>query len=235
MCEFFKWLVHPDNINANIFGLITVILSGGLSWIISALYFQKGNRDTLRATILHPMKRILNDSYSWNNYKALSDLYKDYGTKYLKDEERAIIDSLLEAYKKVCSYNYEFVCAESLFSYFKYKLEQKGIDTKPVPIYIDDELVDVDFPPDLLYIRDDLARVVRDYPPEHDEQNCKDRIIVLFNEYKTSCYTNEEITFFDDCALNDVLKKARNRIEWNEKFNTIKDAKQKFLSMKVLK
>ena len=46
MCEFFKWLVHPDNINANIFGLITVILSGGLSWIISALYFKKGNRDT---------------------------------------------------------------------------------------------------------------------------------------------------------------------------------------------
>jgi len=52
---------------------------------------------------------------------------------------------------------------------------------------------------------------------------CGDRII------------HEEITFFDDCALDDVLKKARNLIEWNEKFNTIKDAKQKFLSMKVLK
>ena len=31
------------------------------------------------------------------------------------------------AYKVVCTYSYSYVCAESLISYFKYKLTQNGI------------------------------------------------------------------------------------------------------------
>lgn len=43
MCDFFKWLIDPDNINSNIFGFITVLLSGLISWLISAIYFRIGN------------------------------------------------------------------------------------------------------------------------------------------------------------------------------------------------
>lgn len=34
--------------------------------------------------------------------------------------------------------------------YFNYKLKKNGIDTTPVPIYIEDELVDVEPPQDML-------------------------------------------------------------------------------------
>lgn len=82
MCDFFRWLFDPQNINANIFGMITVLLSGLTSWIISALYFWKGNRNALRLNVLFPIKRILKETKSWKNYKALEDLSKAYDAKY---------------------------------------------------------------------------------------------------------------------------------------------------------
>lgn len=44
--------------------------------------------------------------------------------KYLKSREHPIVDELLSAYQEVCRYKYEYVCAESLQSYFNYKLKK---------------------------------------------------------------------------------------------------------------
>ena len=66
----------------------------------------------------------------------LEDTSKTHDAKYLTKKERTALTAFLSAYKNVCSYNYSSVCAESLFSYFCYKLEQNGINTKPVPIEI---------------------------------------------------------------------------------------------------
>ena len=32
MCEYIKWIFNPDNINTNIFTVISVVLSGLISW-----------------------------------------------------------------------------------------------------------------------------------------------------------------------------------------------------------
>ena len=50
MCEYIKWIFNPDNINTNIFTVISVVLSGLISWGISAIYFSRGNRNNLRAS-----------------------------------------------------------------------------------------------------------------------------------------------------------------------------------------
>lgn len=118
MKEFFKWLIAPENLNANIFTSISVVLSGIISWGISAVYFSIGNRNNLRASVLHPMRRLLEGSPSGEKYRKLTELSKDDCMKYLSRKERPIIDELLSAYRDVCKYNYESVCAESLFSYF---------------------------------------------------------------------------------------------------------------------
>ena len=101
MCDFFKWLVNPDNINSNIYGLITVLLSGLVSWLISALYFRKGNRNALRLNVVFPIKRILKESKSWKNYRTLEDLSKSYETKYLTKGEQSLLNQFLLAYKDV--------------------------------------------------------------------------------------------------------------------------------------
>ena len=59
MCEYIKWIFNPDNINTNIFTVISVVLSGLISWGISAIYFSRGNRNNLRASVLCPIRRLL--------------------------------------------------------------------------------------------------------------------------------------------------------------------------------
>lgn len=235
MIEYFKWIIEPKNINSNIFTLISVLLSGIVSWVISAAYFYKGNRDNLRISMVYPIQRLLEKRPTWDKYMALTELAKDYSAKYLKNRERIVIDNLLLAYKSVCNYSYESVCAESLFSYFKYKLKKNGIDPSPIPVYIEGELVDVEFPPDMLYMQDELARVVEQYLPEFDTENCEKAIIKLFDIYTKKCYTDTKIIFFDDSSITNVLKKSKNRKGWNEKFNHYKEAKENFLNMKVVK
>ena len=229
MGQFFEWVLDPKNINANIFTLLSVVLSGLVSWIISAAYFSVGNRNTLKSAILHPVRRLLEQPPSWSNYRTLTELTKEHSIKYLQKCERSVLDELLLAYEDVCRYNYAAVCAESLSSYFKNKLKKNGIDPSPIPIYIEDELVGVDVPADMLYFKDDLARAVMQYPPEYDTDNFTKVVQSLFKHYCKTCYTDKEIVFFDDHAILTVLKRAKIRSEWDEKFRRYRSAKEAFL------
>lgn len=235
MAEFIAWIFAPQNANSNTFALLTVIMSGVISWIISAIYFHIGNRNNLIASVIQPMKRILSESYSWKNYKMLEELLTSYSAKYLWPWERSKTEMLLSAYKEVCTYDYDHVCASSLFSYFKYKLKQNGVEPAVVPIYIDDELVDVDVPADLLYMEDDLARVINRYPPGYDTDNCTESVVAIFNAYCKKNYTDKAIVFFDDYDLESVLKNSRVRADWDKKLDEMKAARTTFEEMSVTK
>ena len=122
-----------------------------------------------------------------------------------------------------------------MFSYFCYKLEQNGINTKPIPIEIDGEIVDYDIPTNLLYLRDDLFKIIEDRPFEYDEEGrTTDMVKALFDEYCKRYFSDKKIDYFDDYSLEQVLK-SKNRTEWDEKLTAYKIAKEKFLALKVLK
>ena len=230
MGKFFAWLFTCEHI----FTLVTVLLSGLISWGISAAYFKKSNRNALRLNVLFPMKRIISEPRSWKNYKILEDTSKEHDSKYLTKKERTSLTTFLSAYKSVCSYSYSSVCAESLFSYFCYKLEKNGINTKPVPIEIDDEIVDYDIPSELLYLRDDLSKIIEDRPYEVDEDGSTTDIIkALFETYCKNYFSDKKIDYFDDFSLDEVLKKSRARNEWGEKLSANNLAKETFLGLKV--
>jgi len=124
MFDFFRWLVNPDNINSNIFGLITVVLSGLVSWLISALYFRKGNRNSLRINIIFPIKNILKEPRSWKSYKVLEELSKSYDAKYLTKHELTLLNQLLSAYKVVCTYGWQNVVYNCHHTKFPRKASQ---------------------------------------------------------------------------------------------------------------
>lgn len=234
--SFGQWLIDPENINSNIFTLITVVISGIISWGISALYFHCGNRNNVTASLLHPMKRILEEPFSWNNYKSLEEIYRGYSAKYLKKGERKAIDNLLSAYKEVCPYDHDRICAEALFSYFIYKLKTNGINPKPVPIYFEDEQIDQDFPDGIYSMTRSLQEIISGYNPEcDDETDYKTRIICTYNLFKRECYSDQAITYFDDYSLEEVLQNSKIRIDWDNKFKLAKKAKREFLSLKALK
>ena len=71
-------------LNANTFTLLTVVLSGIISWIISAIYFYIGNRNDLKSSLLHPMKKQLAEPYSRDKYRILEEIYRGFNA-YCKE------------------------------------------------------------------------------------------------------------------------------------------------------
>lgn len=220
-----EWLIDEDRL----FTIITVIASGLISLGISALYFKKSNRNALLSEILYPLCRILEEDYSWKNYSLLSEISSKYNSKYLKRKEQKAINSLLSAYKTVCRYKYETVCADSLFSYFCYKLEQNGINTKIEPIYCDGEIVDLVIPSDVYHnITDSLAQAIENNPPDFNEESCLEVVQIIFKDYCKNHFSDKKIVFFDDYSLEEVLTKAKNSVEWSEKLSNFEKARAVF-------
>lgn len=195
MCEYIKWIFNPDNINTNIFTVISVVLSGLISWGISAIYFSRGNRNNLRASVLCPIRRLLeNNPITNENYRKLAEYTKDYSMKYLKSREHPIVDELLSAYQEVCRYKYEYVCAESLQSYFNYKLKKWNRYDSCTYLYW---RWTCGCWTTARYVKfcDDLERAIEQFPPEYDDERCLDAVTKLFRHYCKRCYTDKDIIF----------------------------------------
>ena len=209
MEEFIKWFL--ENWNANIFTLFTVLLSGIISLIISAAYYRKGNRNNLKMSVIHPIISILNDSYSRNNYKKIEEIAREYSVRYFKKKELKKLNSLLEAYKEISVYNDIQINANSLFSYFEYKLEKEGINTKPFPIEYEGEVVATQYPPDLFYLSEDLEDVLKQYDPDYEPDECEARLISTYESYCKKYYTSKKITYFDDYTLKQVFENTSTK------------------------
>ena len=223
------------NLFSNCFTLITVVLSGIISLIISAAYYHKGNRNNLKMSVIHPIIRILEDTYSRKNYDKLCEIAKDYSTRYLYKSETQKLNALLHAYKEVSSYNDVTVNADILFSYFEYKLKKNQINPKPVLIEHEGEIVYSDYPPDVFYLSQDLEKTLRRYDPNFEPDECKGAVISLYEKYCEEYYTSEKINYFDDYTLNEVLKKSEIRVKWDKRFNVAKKAKEQFFKLKIAK
>lgn len=235
MKEFFAWIVTPANINANIFTFLTVLFSGIISWAISFTFYHKGNRDGLTATILQPMKEALSGPYTKEKFKELEALYRGYSSKYLHANEREIIRSLLQAYKDVYYYNHDYVSAECLFYYFVEKARQNGITPEIEPQEINDEIVGMQIPYQLNSdMVESLYTALKKHPLDYDEENCVWAITSIFNSFCSQYFSSKKITYFDDCTLKDVLTNSVVRENWDKKFDTLKQAKDSFMKLKLL-
>ena len=101
-------------------------------------------------------------------------------------------------------------------------------------IYIDGEVVDFDVPVDMLYFDEDIERIVEQYLPEWDTDNCENAVLKIFNIYCKKYYTNKKINFFDDKSLLMVIRTSQYRNKWKEKFNNYRIAKENFLQIKCV-
>lgn len=231
-----EWFI--DNLYSNIFTIITVVISCAASYGISALYFHIGNRNNLKMTLIHPIKRIVKDEkISRENYKLIGAASKDYCSRYLHSGERKTINNLIEKYGKVTTYNEIRANADSLFSYFLYTLEKNKIETRVVPLVIEDETVDMELPSDLYYLTHDLElNLQQNYYDEcNEESNITEIVSRLFEHYCKTNYTDRKIEYFKDHSFHDVLKKSENKAKWDKCFNEYEEAKKEFLAMTVAK
>lgn len=228
---FCDWFIQ--NIYSNIFTIVTVVFSSIISLVISATYFHIGNRNNLKISIVYPIKRILEGHYTMKNYKKLCKMSEEYSAKYFKITEKKILFSMLNAYKDVCNYNSTEVYAKILFLYFLDKLKENNIDVNCYPVEVDYNVVAYGYPVDLMYLEDEIEKVLNRFDPDFEADECEKSVINLYHYYCDKYYTNEKISYFHDCSLRKVIKQSEITKEWDKKFDKMEKAKEEFLDLKI--
>lgn len=229
MEEFVQWW------SVNGFNIVSIIFSGIISLIISAVYYHKGNRNNLQMTMLFPIVRFLNEQYTRKNYCLLNELSQNYCNRYLSKSERKVLTNLVSAYEEVSTYNTVSVNADIIMSYFEYLLKANKIDPKPVPWVVDGETVSYDYPPDWYLLSSNLENVFKQYEPEIQATECTEAIISILSHYCKEYYTSEKLPYFEDYDLETVLDKSKITQKWNNKFESMEKAKKEFLDLKIIK
>lgn len=236
MKEFICWLFDAEHV----FTFVTVILSGIISWIISAAYYRKTNRNALRQNVIYPIKRKLIERHSLNNYKEIETLSKVFETRYLTRKEQKNLNNLLVEYKTVCDYDRSYVYAECVFSYFCETLAKNNIDINVFPIYHEDEIIGYDEPTEMYYLIDDIKRVIdnipSEYDPEYEEsETVEQKITPILKYYCNKYFSDKEVEYFSDTTVYEIYKSSPAKAKWEQRAKTYRLTKEKFLNMKICK
>ena len=229
-CEWFA-----QNIYSNIFTIITVVVSVLFSWLISGIYYYFGNRTNLKQSVIKPIKEMLEKRYSKENYDVLCEASKEYSVKYMHNDEREALNELKMAYKEIIEYDEDYINAQIILSYFEKILKENNIDYAPIPIVINDEIVDYEPPQDYFYIEDSLYKIFKKYDVDFETEDCQRSVETLLVYFSDKLYSEKNIRFFSKYSIKDVLEQSEERLKWKTKFKNIKNKKDLFLNLTIVK
>lgn len=222
--------------NTNWLTVISIIVSGLISLVISAGYYHRGNRNNLEMSFVFPALKVLEEKYSAKGYSRLNELNGVFVIRYLKNKEKMYWKEVLQAYKAIANHTETNEKVDCLCSYFEYKLKSAGIDLKPVPIEYEGEVVYYDYPPDYHYLSQTLDKQIDGYMVDEnyfEEIGLESTISQTLYYYAKELYSCESVTFFDDFNLYKVLSKSRVKKEWDEKYKILDKAVDKFKGLKI--
>lgn len=228
-----KFLKNIFSDSSNIVTCISVIVSGLLSLLISAFFHYEGHRDNLKISVIHPIVKILKESCSKQNFNKLEEISKEYSTRYMSKKELTTLYSLVDIYKKISSYNEDNVNADILYSYFLYTLQKNNIDMKIEPIIFDGETVEYGYPIELSHLSIELREVVKYGKPYIDPEGCRDSVISLYLCYSEYYHITDDIDYFEDYSLEEVLKISKIKKEWEDNFEEFQNIKKDFLKLQI--
>lgn len=233
MCtEFIEWW------NINWLTIVSIIVSGMISLIISAIYYHLSNRINLKISVIFPSVILLQKDYSVEVYKELCKLASSFQTKYMTKKEKKYLIELLPLYKEIMNHEKSVEYTDCIFLYFDEKLLQKNVNSRPIPIEYDDEIVDYDYPLDVRYFRNEICEQIKDnymYGNGFGEINLQERIKEILNHCIKECYSCEKIDFFSDYSLYTVLEKSEIRKKWRTKYDNLENAKNQYLELNIVK
>lgn len=138
--------------------VLSVFLSGVISWIISAIYFYKGNRGSLQSSIICPMLHILAEPVSRKNNIEVKEIAKNPLIRFFSKREKEIFLNLIKEYRFVCSYNENSANATAIITDFEKRLKSMGIDPRNFPVKLDDGSYEYVYPDEINYLHIDIEK-----------------------------------------------------------------------------
>ena len=225
MLEFLKeeWLT-----------ILSIILSGVISWIISAIYFLKGNRVNLQSAVIIPLLNITKEPVSRKNFAEIKEISQNPLTRFFHKDERKKFIKLITEYRFVYSYNENSVNATAVVSDVEYRLMNIGINPRCIPIELDDGSYEYDYPEEMNYLHSDIERVFEKYCWQTETEECTQQILLLIKCFVKKIYTIN-IDLCKDYELKKIIVNAEITDKWNWKFDKYNKAKQQFYALTIVK
>lgn len=197
MKEISQW--WNENLFTNCFTFITVIVSGLISWIVSAIYFYLGNRNNLKMSFIYPVMCIIDKPCSGENYQELAMLKDSYVLRYLSPKEMEAWKELVDRYFDVKDYTKSTSQMQCIISYFEYELKKNNIDLLQVPVEDDGIVMYYETPFSMREMEDNIKRQIDfecDMDDELIEQFDLENKISEVLEYYTKTFYSDKIFFF---------------------------------------
>lgn len=217
------------------FTLLSIVVSGFISWVLSAIYFYKGNKGHMEMTVLFPVLKIISKQITRGNYIELKELSQNYLTRFLNKIEQENLCNLIRSYKLVSGYNETAAQATAVLSDFEERLKKNNINPRIIPFYIDGEFVDYEYPEDINYIHMRIAKVFNENYLESESDICRNQIIKILSSFAREYYTEDPSFLFINYNLESIIRNSVITHKWDEKFNEYEEAKLKFQNMNVIK
>ena len=87
----------------------------------------------------------------------------------------------------------------------------------------------------MIYLTQDLEKFLKRCDPVFEPDEWENMVASLYKQYCKDNYTSNNISYFDDYTLEEVLKKSEIRAKWDKQFDDAKTAKEQFLKLKIAK
>lgn len=215
---------------------MAIFISSLASLIISRRYYDKGNRQEALTTVIYPIVGLLDKRYGKTVYEELFKIKKSHAIRYLHKKERNKLLILIDKYKDISKYSKDGANTDAIMSYYDYKLRKNGINPKPCPIRDDEgDIVADDYLPNYHDLVNAIYDVVTSFEFMESPHACTDTIISIFNNYTKICYTDEQIIFFEDYTVEQVINLSEVTKKWKDRFEALEKSKKEFLELRISK
>ncbi|MFV0515799.1 MAG: hypothetical protein ACK5MV_00165 [Aminipila sp.] len=211
----------------NVITVLSIVISGIISWIISYVFFNKTNRCNLEITIIIPITELINKAPSKENAHSVERKSQEFCNRFLKKKEEKSLKRLVETYKAIQIYDTEELYGLVLYDYFFYRLDQNGITYKGTMYNFEYDECEEDLfiPPEITQ----LQKIIY-----NTGVYSQDRLKELFEETSLLFYGETEVAFFEDYSLEEVIEISRKNKERNQQLEEYEKAKQEFLKLGIV-
>ena len=220
--------------NNTLLTIFSIIISGTLSWGISAFFFRKGNRISLQTSVLFPLLSILAEPFSKNNYIEIKNISQNPLIRFFTKDEKNKFFNLIKEYKNVYPYNENSVNATAIVLDVESRLKKSGINPKNKPCRLDNNNYEYFYPDEINDLQIDIEKVFKRDCWEFEIEDCTDQIFLLVNNFTQRVYNKRILESYKDYNITTIIQNSETTNKWNQKFDSYYAAKQEFEALKLV-
>ena len=214
----------------------SIILSGIISWIISAIYFKKNNRENLKNSIVAPLLKFLKQPYNTKTYKQIQKLTQNYSYVYFTKKEKNFLSELTIKYEHFVSFNEITIKTNALCNHFETTLKNIDYNINIEPIFCEGEIIGHDIPSELTYnLYNNVNNLIKYYENDYilNYGELEYKINKLFNNTKNEYFSGNYINFFEQTSLSKIIEGYPKYNDYLTALKELNVSKENFVSLKI--